>query len=333
MGKVLNDLLRQLSLEKLEENLFRGQSQDLGYGAVFGGQVMGQAISAAKETVDSAQQVHSFHSYFLHPGKTDKPIIYDVERIRDGKSLSARRIKAVQNGKAIFYMTASFKAPEKGFEHQDPMPDAPAPEDLISEQEMALLHSDLLPAFIRDKLVAEKPIEMRPVTLINPVEPEVGPAKRLVWFRANGRMPDDLRVHRYLLAYASDFNFLPTALQPHGISYLTEGLQVVSIDHSMWFHHDFRLDDWLLYSVESSVASDGRGLVKGQFFTRDGKLVATAVQEGLIRIRRKLKVTQKVDMVESEAESGDFKTSEITTSDFKISELNHSDIRSSDDDK
>ncbi len=286
MGKVLNDLLDQLSLEKLEENLFRGESQDLGLGVVFGGQVMGQAISAAKETVQPEQQVHSFHSYFLRPGKTDQPIIYDVERIRDGQTLSARRIKAIQNGQPIFYMTASFKAKENGFEHQDEMPSAPAPEDLISEQDMALIHTDLLPASIRDKLVAEKPIEMRPVTFVNPIDPEVEPAKRLVWFKANGKMPDDLRIHRYLLAYASDFNFLLTALQPHGVSYFTEGMQVVTVDHSMWFHHDFRLDDWLLYSVESSVASDGRGLVKGQIFTRDGKLVASTIQEGLIRQRR-----------------------------------------------
>lgn len=286
MGKVLNDLLDQLSLEKLEENLFRGESQDLGLGTVFGGQVMGQAISAAKETVQPEQQVHSFHSYFLRPGKTDQPIIYDVERIRDGQTLSARRIKAIQNGQPIFYMTASFKAKENGFEHQDEMPSAPAPEDLISEQDMALIHTDLLPASIRDKLVAEKPIEMRPVTFVNPIDPEVEPAKRLVWFKANGKMPDDLRIHRYLLAYASDFNFLLTALQPHGVSYFTEGMQVVTVDHSMWFHHDFRLDDWLLYSVESSVASDGRGLVKGQIFTRDGKLVASTIQEGLIRQRR-----------------------------------------------
>lgn len=285
MGKVLNDLLDQLRLEKLEENLFRGQSQDLGLGAVFGGQVMGQAISAAKETVLAEQQVHSFHSYFLRAGNTEQAIIYDVERIRDGKTLSARRVKAIQNGQPIFYMTASFKAKEKGFEHQDEMPDAPAPEDLISEQEMALLHTDLLPAAIRDKLVSEKPIEMRPVTFVNPAEPEVEPAKRLVWLKANGKMPDDLRVHRYLLSYASDFNFLLTALQPHGVSYFTPGMQVVTIDHSMWFHHDLRMDDWLLYSVESSVASDGRGLVKGQFFTRDGKLVASSIQEGLIRKR------------------------------------------------
>lgn len=285
MGKVLNDLLNQLSLERIEENLFRGESQDLGLGVVFGGQVMGQAISAAKETVQDEQQVHSFHSYFLRPGQTDRPIIYDVERIRDGQTLSTRRIKAIQNGQPIFYMTASFKAKERGFEHQNKMPSAPDPEDLISEQDMALMHTEMLPISIRDKLVGEKPIEMRPVRFVNPSDPEVEPAKRLVWLKANGKMPDDLRVHRYLLAYASDFNFLLTALQPHGVSYFSKGMQVVTVDHSMWFHHDFRLDEWLLYAIESTVASDGRGLVRGQFFTREGKLVASSIQEGLIRQR------------------------------------------------
>ncbi len=285
MSKVLNDLLGQLSLEKLEANLFRGESQDLGLGMVFGGQVMGQAISAAKGTVPEDYRVHSFHSYFLLKGDTQQPIVYDVERIRDGKSLATRRIKAVQNGQAIFYMTASFKAEEKGFEHQDKMPDVPDPEDLISEQEMALIHSDLLPEFICNKLVAEKPIEMRPVTLINPADPDIEEPKRLIWLKANGKMPDDPSIHRYLLAYASDFNFLPTALQPHGVSYFTEGVQAVTVDHSMWFHNDFHLDEWLLYAIESPVASDGRGLVRGQFFTREGKLVASTIQEGLIRQR------------------------------------------------
>ena len=286
MGKVLKDLLGQLSLEKLEESLFRGQSQDLGLGLVFGGQVMGQAISAAKDTVKEEQHIHSFHSYFLRAGQTDKPIVYDIERIRDGRSLSVRRIKAIQDGEAIFYMTASFKAKEKGFEHQDKMPDAPAPEALISEQDIALIHTDMLPDHVRDKLVCEKPIEMRPVTFVNLVEPEVENPKRMVWFKASGKMPNDLSVHRYLLAYASDFNFLPTALQPHGVSFFTPGMQVVTIDHSMWFHHDFRLDEWLLYVVESTAASDGRGLVRGQFFTRDGLLVASTIQEGLIRKRK-----------------------------------------------
>lgn len=286
MSKVLNDLLGHLSLEKLEANLFRGESQDLGLGLVFGGQVMGQAISAAKGTVPEEYRVHSFHSYFLLKGDTEQPIVYDVERIRDGTSLATRRIKAVQNGLAIFYMTASFKAQEQGFEHQDKMPDVPAPEELISEQEMALIHSDLLPDFICKKLVAEKPLEMRPVTLINPADPEIEEPKRLIWMKANGKMPEDPSIHRYLLAYASDFNFLPTALQPHGVSYFTEGVQAVTVDHSMWFHNDFHLDDWLLYAIESPVASDGRGLVRGQFFTREGKLVASTIQEGLIRQRQ-----------------------------------------------
>jgi len=286
MGKVLNDLLDQLSLEKLEANLFRGNSQDLGLGVVFGGQVMGQAISAAKATVLDEYRVHSFHSYFLLKGDTSLPIVYDVERIRDGKSLATRRIKAIQNGKAIFFMTASFQAKEAGFEHQDTMPDAPPPEELISEQEMALLHSDILPDFICKTLVAEKPIEMRPVTLINPADPDKVEPKRLIWLKANGKMPDEPFIHRYLLAYASDFNFLPTALQPHGVSYFTEGVQMVTIDHSMWFHNDFHLNDWLLYAVESPVASDGRGLVRGQFFTREGVLVASTIQEGLIRKKR-----------------------------------------------
>lgn len=286
MSKVLKDLLKQLSLEKLEE-IYLGGSQDLGLGIVFGGQVMGQALCAAKETVRSEQQVHSFHSYFLLSGQVDKPIVYDVERIRDGKSLSIRRVRAIQNGNVLFYMTASFKEKESGFEHQDVMPDVPKPESLISEQDMALMHSDLLPEGICEKLVAEKPIEMRPVTFVHPIEPVSSPAKRFVWFKANGKMPEDLCVHRYLLAYASDFNFLPTALQPHGIAFFDPNMQVVTIDHAMWFHHDFSLDQWLLYAVESTVASDGRGLVRGQFFTQEGLLVASTIQEGLIRKRNK----------------------------------------------
>ena len=203
-----------------------------------------------------------------------------------GKPYPQDGLKRYKMGNLFFYMTASFKPKEKGFVHQDEMPEAPQPEDLISEQEMALLHSDLFPDFIRDRLVGEKPLEMRPVTFVNPVDPEIEAPKRLVWVKANGSMPDNLRIHRYLLAYASDLNFLTTALQPHGVSFFSEGMQVVTIDHSMWFHNDFRLDQWLLYSVESSVASDGRGLVKGQFFTREGKLVASTIQEGLIRQRK-----------------------------------------------
>ncbi|GAD01085.1 acyl-CoA thioesterase II [Agarivorans albus] len=285
MSKVLKDLLELLSLERIEEGLFRGHSQDLGFGAVFGGQVMGQALSAAKETVSEKRQVHSFHSYFLRPGDPNHRIVYDIESIRDGRSVSTRRVKAIQFGKPIFYMTASFQQPSTGFEHQDEMPDVAAPEELQSEQEYAFQLRDMLPDAVRDKFICDKPLEMRPVEFVNPLQPEKLAAKRCVWFKANGQMPDDGRIHRYLLAYASDFNFLPTALQPHGRSFIEPQMQTATIDHSMWFHHDFRLDEWLLYVVDSPAASNGRGLVRGQFFTRDGKLVASTIQEGVIRER------------------------------------------------
>lgn len=286
MGKVLKDLLGQLTLETIEEGIYRGQSQDLGFGAVFGGQVMGQALSAAKETVEADRKVHSFHSYFLRPGDVSRPIIYDVENIRDGGSITTRRIKAIQHGKPIFYMTASFQAESEGFDHQDEMPDVPPPEELMSEQDHILTRRDDLPEDIRAKFVCERPIEMRPVRYHNPVSEDVSDPIRYVWFKANGLMPDDVRIHKYLLAYASDFNFLPTALQPHGKGFMSPNMQVVTIDHSMWFHRDFRMDDWLLYAVDSSSASGSRGLVRGRFFNREGKMIATSVQEGLIRQRK-----------------------------------------------
>lgn len=285
MGKVLKDLLGQLTLETIEEGIYRGQSQDLGFGAVFGGQVMGQALSAAKETVEQDRKVHSFHSYFLRPGDVNKPIIYDVEKIRDGGSITTRRIKAIQHGKPIFYMTASFQVDRDGYDHQDEMPDVPPPEELMSEQDHILTYRDELPEDIRAKFVCERPIEMRPVHYQSPISEEVSEPVRYVWFKANGVMPDDARIHKYLLAYASDFSFLPTALQPHGKGYMSPNMQVVTIDHSMWFHRDFRMDDWLLYAVDSSSASGSRGMVRGRFFTRDGKMVATSMQEGLIRNR------------------------------------------------
>ncbi|KXO10100.1 Acyl-CoA thioesterase II [Moritella sp. JT01] len=285
MGKVLKDLLGQLTLETIEEGIYRGQSQDLGFGAVFGGQVMGQALSAAKETVPADRKVHSFHSYFLRAGEVTKPIVYEVENIRDGGSITTRRVRAIQNGKAIFYMTASFQIELEGYDHQDEMPDVPPPEELVSEQDHVLSLRDELPDDICAKFVCERPIEMRPVHYLNPLSEEKSAPVRYVWFKANGQMPDDARIHKYLLAYASDFCLLPTALQPHGKGFMSPNMQVVTIDHSMWFHRDFRLDDWLLYAIDSSSASGSRGLVRGRFFTRDGKMVATTMQEGLIRNR------------------------------------------------
>ncbi|EKN5123846.1 acyl-CoA thioesterase II [Yersinia enterocolitica] len=286
MSQALKKLLDLLCLEKIEEGIFRGQSEDLGLRQVFGGQVVGQAIYAAKQTVPTDRVVHSFHSYFLRPGDSSKPIIYDVETLRDGNSFSARRVSAIQNGKPIFYMTASFQSQEEGFEHQNTMPDVPPPEGLMSETDIARKFAHLIPEKVRDKFIGHQPIEMRPVKFHNPRQGSTAEPNRYVWFKANGEMPDDLRVHQYLLGYASDFNFLPTALQPHGIGFLEPGVQIATIDHSMWFHRPFRLDDWLLYAVESTSASGARGFVRGQIYNREGVLVASTVQEGVIRLHR-----------------------------------------------
>ncbi|HHH2178722.1 TPA: acyl-CoA thioesterase II [Yersinia enterocolitica] len=286
MSQALKKLLDLLFLEKIEEGIFRGQSEDLGLRQVFGGQVVGQAIYAAKQTVPTDRVVHSFHSYFLRPGDSSKPIIYDVEKLRDGNSFSARRVSAIQNGKPIFYMTASFQSQEEGFEHQNTMPDVPPPEGLMSETDIARKFAHLIPEKVRDKFIGHQPIEMRPVKFHNPLQGSTAEPNRYVWFKANGEIPDDLRVHQYLLGYASDFNFLPTALQPHGIGFLEPGVQIATIDHSMWFHRPFRLDDWLLYAVESTSASGARGFVRGQIYNREGVLVASTVQEGVIRLHR-----------------------------------------------
>lgn len=282
---VLNDLLAMLALERIEEGHFRGQSQDLGFGAVFGGQVMGQALSAAYQTVSPERMVHSLHCYFLRPGDVRHPILYEVEHIRDGNTVSTRRVQAIQHGKSIFYLNASFQLEEPGLDHQDEMPQVQGPEGLRSEQEWAEQLKAFIPPFLHDKLLSEKPIEMRPVSFVNPLQAEPCSPNRYVWFKANGQMPDEPAIHRYLLAYASDFNFLPTALQPHGVAFFDRDLQVATIDHAMWFHRDFRFDDWLLYAVDSPSASGGRGLVRGQFFNRQGKLVASTIQEGVIRRR------------------------------------------------
>ena len=285
MTQVLNNLLSLLALEPLDAGQFRGQSQDLGFGAVFGGQVMGQALSAAQQTVEPERMVHSLHCYFLRPGDVSCPILYEVEHIRDGHTVSTRRVQASQHGNAIFYLNASFQLEEPGLEHQDVMPQVAGPQGLKSELAWAEELKAFIPPVQHDKLLSEKPTEMRPVTFVNPLRAEACEPRRHVWFKANGQMPDDLRIHKYLLAYASDFNFLLTSLQPHGVSYWEPDMQVATIDHSMWFHRDFRFDDWLLYVVDSPSASGGRGLVRGQFFTRDGMLVASTMQEGVIRRR------------------------------------------------
>lgn len=285
MSDVLQHLVELLSLEQIEVNLFRGETQDLGWGLVFGGHVLGQALSAASQTVPDERRVHSLHGYFLLPGDVDHPIVYDVDRIRNGGSFSTRRVKAIQNGEAIFNMSASFQVAEEGLEHQDEMPDVSGPEELPSQTELARNVADQIPEPLRDRFTAESPIEIRPVDTFNPLDPEPREPHGAAWYRAIDTLPDTQDVHRFLLAYASDFNFLDTAMYPHGVSWLTPRMQVASLDHSMWFHRRFRLDEWLLHDVESPSAAGGRGLVRGRVFDRDGKLVAATAQEGLIRER------------------------------------------------
>ncbi len=285
MTKVLEELVEQLALERIEENLFRGQSQDLGWGRVFGGQVLGQALSAAVQTVPADRKVHSLHSYFLRPGNVSKPIVYEVDRIRDGGSFTTRRVVAVQGGVAIFNMQASFQTPESGFEHHDEMPDVPAPDGLETEHARLDARTQGWPEAVRAKVLAERAFEVR---LMDPNDdPFVTtprPPKRSLWFRATARLADDDALHAYLLAYVSDFSFVSTALLPHGVSWMTtKGLQLASLDHIMWFHRPFRVDEWLLYDIQSPSASSSRGLVHGRIFTQDGRLVASTAQEGLMR--------------------------------------------------
>ena len=284
MSKALSNLLSILSLEKLEEGLFRAQSQDLGFGHLFGGQVLGQALNAAKHTAPSDRSVHSFHSYFLRAGDQRLPVIYDVENVRDGGSFSARRVKAIQKGKPIFYMTCSFQAYEEGFNHQSNMPQVQGPEGLLNQTELAKTLVDIIPESTYRKWTSPSPIEMRVVEPQRQVKPEATDTKRYVWMKANGAMPDDAKAHRYLLAYASDFNFLLTSAQPHGVTFLTPGLKMATIDHSMWFHRPFSLDEWLLFCIDSPSASNGRGFVRGEFYNQKGELVASAAQEGLFRL-------------------------------------------------
>jgi len=285
MSVVLDELLALLKLEVIEQGIYRGQSQDLGFRALFGGQVMGQALSAAQETVDADRFVHSLHSYFLRAGDASKPVVYEVDDLRNGASFSTRRVQAIQNGKAIFYMTASFQQPEEGFNHQDTMPDVPSPDGIRSYDDFMVEHQDILPKSMRKKCLAAKPIEIRPVQQYNWLKPEKTDSHSQSWLKTNGSLPNDLRIHSCMLAYASDFHFLLTALLPHGTSHFKPNFQIATVDHAMWFHRPFRFDDWLLYCMDSPSASNGRGLVRGQIYNRQGELVASTTQEGVMRQR------------------------------------------------
>jgi len=283
--KSLDDLVQTLNLEKLEENLYRGECEKTAWGRVFGGQVLGQALSSAYNTIEEERYAHSFHAYFLRPGRIDMPIVYQVVRIRDGGSFTTRTVDAIQNGEVIFNMSVSFQKDEGGFEHQFDMPDVPGPEELKSERELRESMMDQIPEEYRDGFLREKAIELRTVEQFNPLNDEKKPPYKHTWMKANGNLPEDILVHQNILAYASDFGLLSTAQLPHGIGWggMNRKVMAASIDHAMWFHRPFRADEWLLYVTDSPSASNAKGFNRGSVYTREGILVASAIQEGLMR--------------------------------------------------
>ena len=286
MSESLDTLLALLDLEPLEVNIYRGQNRDLGTGRVYGGQVFAQALVAAHRTVDDDREAHSAHGYFILPGDLAAPIVYFVDRLRDGSSFTTRRVTAIQHGQAIFNLSASFHVHEDGPEHQTEMPDVPAPETLTPELTLIRDMAEKIPEPLRSVLTQERPIDVRPIDPIDPLRAEKRDPVRRAWFRAVGRLPDASWIHQAILTYASDYGLLVTALQPHGIPYRAPGLQLASLDHSVWMHRPFRADEWLLYSTDSPVTGGARGFVRGTIHSQAGELVASVAQEGLIRTRR-----------------------------------------------
>jgi len=284
MPNAIETLLSILDLEPLEYNLFRGLSPQVGWQRVFGGQVIGQALVAAARTVEG-RSAHSLHAYFMRPGDPSIPIIYEVDRIRDGRSFATRRVVATQHGKAIYSMSASFQLSEEGLDHQLAMPVVPPPEELPSEAELKALIVETAPEPIKRYWQRERPLELRPVDFRHYISREPLEPVQQVWIRATGKLPDDPDIHRSVLAYASDMTLLDTALYPHGRSVFDRDVLAASLDHALWFHRPFRVDDWLLYNEDSPSASGGRGFSRGSLFSRDGKLIASVAQEGLIRPR------------------------------------------------
>jgi acyl-CoA thioesterase-2 len=285
--KNIHDLLRLLDLEAIEENLFRGNSTNIGSGRVFGGQVLAQSLWAALKTAPEDRILHSLHAYFLLAGDIHLPIVFEVDRIRDGGSFTTRRVRAIQKGRAIFLMSASFHTPEPGFDHQVSMPKVTPPEELVSWDELISQYRGALPENIRRFLEIERPIEFRPVDLINPELKGDAQATRYIWMRAKGEMPSLPSLHQAVLAYASDYNLLTTALLPHGNEASFGDYMLASLDHAMWFHRPFQMDDWLLYAIDSPSASSARGFARGTIYSREGVLVASVVQEGLMRPLKK----------------------------------------------
>ncbi|HEY4846285.1 MAG TPA: acyl-CoA thioesterase II [Methylocella sp.] len=282
MSNAVAELLTILDLERIEENIFRGRSPQVGWQRVFGGLVVAQALVASARTIEG-RAPHSLHGYFLLPGDPAVPIIYEVDRIRDGKSFTTRRCNAIQHGRAIFSLSASFQIEEPGLEHAVSMPKVPLPESLPTETEMLRRFGAAMPEAMRRWFAQDQPIEVRPVDQSRYVSHHAGVLEQYVWLRAMAPLPGDPAIHRAVLAYLSDLTLLDAALGAHGHSGFDTGLQVASLDHALWFHRPFRVDDWLLYAQDSPTSCGARGLARGLLFSHDGRLVASVVQEGLIR--------------------------------------------------
>jgi acyl-CoA thioesterase II len=286
MEPILKDLIGLLTLEQLDTNLFRGQSLDIGTQRVFGGQVLGQSLAAANQTVDQGA-VHSMHAYFLRAGDHNAPIIYEVDRQRDGKTYSSRRVVAIQHGRPILNLAVSFQAHEEGLSHQATMPSVPRPETLKDISEYRREFLERMPAArIPRFLMLERPFEFRPVDPPPMMNQGARPPKTCMWFKTVSALPDDEKLHRNMLAYVSDYSFISVATLPHGEAFRDSSPQLASLDHAIWFQRPFRMDQWLLYEVESPSATNGRGLVQGRIFSEDGVLVAVVAQEGVMRVFR-----------------------------------------------
>ena len=294
MHPVLDDLITLLKLERIEENIFRGDSRDIGSPQVFGGQVLGQALSAAQHTVEG-RVAHSLHAYFLRRGDINAPIIYDVDRARDGGSFSNRRVVAIQHGRPILNLAASFQSPEDGLSHQAEMPDVPAPDGLKDLTHLATDVLDKIPVKLRRFMTNQRPFEFRPVETSSFDEPMKLPPIKNVWVRAVDALPDNTALHQNLLTYVSDFELLATSTMPHALPFTRGNVILASLDHALWFHREFRMDEWLLYSMESTNASGARGYARGKFFKQDGTLVASTTQEGLVRVLDPSKVRKRSD--------------------------------------
>lgn len=282
MNEALEEVIGLLYLERLEDNLFRGESRDIGAPQVFGGQILGQALSAAHRTVEE-RFPHSLHAYFLRPGDFNQPVVYQVERSRDGGSYSNRRVVAIQHGRPILNLAASFHISEEGYSHQVDMPDVAGPDGLTKTIDIHDSIIDKVPEKMRRLLAHRPPFEFRPVEPPKFIEPSARPPRKHVWMRAWDGLPDEPELHRNLLTYVSDYELLGTATLPHDLDFTTRPVQMASIDHGLWFHRPFRVDDWLLYACDSPASHGGRGFSRGQIFTRSGELIASVAQEGVVR--------------------------------------------------